>query len=314
MLISVVMTAYNEQLDIIDKAVKSILNQTYKEFEFIIVLDNPDNITLYNYLCKIANLDKRVIFIKNEKNLGQSKSANIGIKQASGKYIARMDSDDISYENRLERELFFIEKLGVDMVFSEFEFIDEHGLLLKKSMSVPSEPNKVKKILKYKNIITQSTVMIKRDKLDYIGLYSNLEASEDYELWIRMIKNNLIIFGIKERLVKYRIRTESVTTSDYYKTFLADRFIKRKLLTSKKKMSLDDINREIQLFKNKNIKIKSRENFNFNAKLYFSIISNWGSISYYKYFKLIKVLINEPKLSIVFFNTLASNILRKVGE
>ena len=105
--ISVIMPNYNTPVDMLTEAVNSILNQTYSNFEFIIVDDCSTNES-YNYLKTIS--DSRIILIRNESNLGVTKSLNIALSHARGKYIARMDSDDISLSNRLEKQFLFMEE------------------------------------------------------------------------------------------------------------------------------------------------------------------------------------------------------------
>ena len=104
--ISVVMPTYNTQISILREAVDSILNQTFSDFEFIIIDDGSANDT-YEYLKSIP--DERIKIIKNDTNIGITKSLNIGFRAARGKYIARMDSDDIAFPDRFEKQYAFME-------------------------------------------------------------------------------------------------------------------------------------------------------------------------------------------------------------
>lgn len=105
--ISVIMPNYNTQIDILGEAVDSILKQTYTNFELIIVDDCSTNES-YNYLQALS--DSRILLIRNENNLGITKTLNIALSHARGEYIARMDSDDVSLPDRLEKQLLFMEK------------------------------------------------------------------------------------------------------------------------------------------------------------------------------------------------------------
>ena len=98
--ISVVMSVYNEPVDWIRQSIDSILNQTFRYFEFIIINDNPEGISQKKMLKDFAAKDNRIKIIENEENKGLTKSLNIGISKATGKYIARMDADDISMPDR----------------------------------------------------------------------------------------------------------------------------------------------------------------------------------------------------------------------
>ncbi|MEW8956830.1 glycosyltransferase family 2 protein, partial [Clostridium sp.] len=107
--ISIIMAAYNETRQWLSKAIESILNQSYRDFEFIIILDNPKNQELKDLITEYLKKDGRIKFFINEENLGLIKSLNKGIKEAKGEYIGRMDADDICYLNRLQVQLDFLE-------------------------------------------------------------------------------------------------------------------------------------------------------------------------------------------------------------
>ena len=104
--ISVVMPVYNVEISMLEEAVNSILSQTFQDFEFIII-DDASNDDTYNYLNGIK--DERIILIRNSEHLGITKSLNIGLKEAKGKYIARMDGDDISLPQRFEKQYEYME-------------------------------------------------------------------------------------------------------------------------------------------------------------------------------------------------------------
>lgn len=113
------MSTYNEENMLIRQAVESILNQTYSEFEFIIVLDNPKNIEIANLIQEYASRDKRIVILKNEKNLGLVKSLNKALEISKGEYIMRMDADDISEKDRIEKEYKFLKENNLDLVARE---------------------------------------------------------------------------------------------------------------------------------------------------------------------------------------------------
>ena len=115
-LVSVLMSTYNESELELRLAIESILNQTYRNIEFIIVSDNPQNTMLQNIINEYQKKDRRIKVILNNENLGLPRSLNKGIEQARGKYIARMDADDISLPNRIEEEMDFMLINNLDMV------------------------------------------------------------------------------------------------------------------------------------------------------------------------------------------------------
>ena len=119
-MISVILPVISKKY--LKESVDSILNQTYKNFELIVILEKSnEQIEIENILNKYN--DKRIIIIKNNKKLGLAKSLNIGVDKSKGKYIARMDSDDVSLENRLEIEYNYMEKHNdVDILSTNAEY------------------------------------------------------------------------------------------------------------------------------------------------------------------------------------------------
>ena len=106
--LSVVMSVYNEPTEWITQSIDSILNQTFRDFEFIIINDNPEREENESLLNSYSQKDKRIVVIKNEQNLGLTKSLNIGINEAKGDYIVRMDADDYSFPERFEKQVQFM--------------------------------------------------------------------------------------------------------------------------------------------------------------------------------------------------------------
>ena len=180
--ISVVMSVYNGEQHI-RESIESILNQTFTDFEFIIVNDgstdnSPEIIKSYD--------DARTRIINNEKNIGLTKSLNKAIKQTRGEYIARQDADDISLPNRLELQLEFLEKhLDVALLGTGIYVINENGDEIEKRIM---HPNPKKSLLKGNRFI-HGSVMFRKSVIDELGAYNEtLKYSQDYELWLRMSK------------------------------------------------------------------------------------------------------------------------------
>ena len=124
---SVIMATYKESIECLKQSIESIINQTYNDFEFIIILDNPDNkehIAFINdYVCK----DERIKFYINDKNMGLTNTLNRGLKLAEGKYICRMDADDISELYRMEHQKKYLEENDFDLIGGISQMIDEDG-------------------------------------------------------------------------------------------------------------------------------------------------------------------------------------------
>ena len=133
-MISIIMSTYKEEESLLRQSIESILKQTYRDFEFIIILDNPENEMHKRVIEEYVLRDSRIHFYINEKNMGLTHSLNRGIDLAKGEYIARMDADDISLVDRLERQLEYLEKNHYDLIGGITEMINEDGSLSYKSV------------------------------------------------------------------------------------------------------------------------------------------------------------------------------------
>lgn len=209
--ISVVMATYREPEEYLRKSIESILNQTFKDFEFIIVLDDPDNKRNEEIIREYTNRDKRIVFLKNERNLGRGASRNRAISIARGKYIAIMDADDIALPERLEKQYNYLEdNRDVGLLFTWVYWIDERDNIIK--MFKP-ERHKIKNIRKYffkEHLLVHPSMMVKTEILKKLKYRENLLRSEDYDLWIRCILNNCDFDIVEEFLLKYRVVKEDI--------------------------------------------------------------------------------------------------------
>lgn len=203
-IISVVMTAFNGER-FIKEAIDSILGQSFDDFEFIIV----DNASKDNTKEIIRSyIDKRIILIENQENLGQTKALNIGIKKSKGDFIARMDADDISMPERLRLQLDFLNKNNsIAVVGCWHEEIDEYGKHI-KYFKLPVNPLEIKCYLMSPGelayySISHSTTLMRRNALLNVGLYNEAYRTQDYDLWVRMIRSYKLA-NLNQFLVKHR--------------------------------------------------------------------------------------------------------------
>ncbi|WP_270527125.1 glycosyltransferase family 2 protein [Holdemanella biformis] len=197
-LVSVIMSTYNDE-EFINESISSILNQTYNNFEFIIINDasNDDTKRILDNL-----LDDRLIIIHNKKNQKLAKNLNKAISISKGKYIARMDADDISLINRMSIQVDFMERNpDVDVVGSFAEKIgDQSGII-----SYPLKHEEIKDKLLFDNCMCHPSIMFRKSTLDYT-YDENCEAAQDYELWSRIIWDKKFA-NIPKPLLKYRIHS-----------------------------------------------------------------------------------------------------------
>lgn len=199
--ITVLMTIYQDK-DYLAEAVESILNQSYRNFEFLIIAEpeTPDE-----SLEIIRGFqDKRIRLVINKKHLGFSNSLNKGIRIARGKYIARMDADDISLRNRLLFQFIYMElHNSVIICGTNVYVINKKGQKIEKS-HLPLNSNEIKIWLCFQDVIRHPTVMFRRNKLIEEMFFYRVQQAEDYELWARICLKYRII-NLRSALLKRRL-------------------------------------------------------------------------------------------------------------
>ncbi|BDR59246.1 glycosyltransferase family 2 protein [Xylocopilactobacillus apicola] len=226
-LISVIMTTYNERIEELNEAINSILDQTYPNFELIIILDNPENLELKKTINALAEVDQRIRFFVNEKNLGLAPSLNKAIGLTQGEFIARMDADDISFSDRLAVELNLIEEHQYDVVTSSATFIDEEGKIIGSHDPILRLPEHIAKLLPYGSNLVHPSAFFRGSVLREFG-YHPYPTAEDYDLWLRLAAHQKRIAGVSSELIKYRIRKNSMTQSNKFQMFLTAQYLRSK--------------------------------------------------------------------------------------
>ncbi len=218
-MISIIMSVYNAE-KYLKESLESILSQTYKNFEFIIVEDCSSDSSL-NILKEYAMQDQRIILIENKRNLGLTKNLNKAIKISKRKYIARMDADDISEKNRLEEQIKFLENNHeIDILGTFSKNINELGEVIGRRKA-PIKHEDILKLLPKVNPIAHPTVMFRKSSLKQIGGYNEAyRKCQDYELWFRAASFGLKMHNIPNFLMKYRMNDNYVTRKswEYRKT------------------------------------------------------------------------------------------------
>jgi len=202
------MSAYNAE-DYIEDAIKSILTQTYGNYEFIIFNDGSTDNTL-GIVNEFAKQDKRIRII-DQKNMGLTKTLIKGVNLAKGQYIARMDADDISDVKRLEVQLDFMDcNINCGMVGSWVSTIDVNGLEIKK-IRLYSKNDDLKKRLSQGNQFVHGSVFFRKDVYLLAGGYdSDFRFSQDYDLWLRMAKVSGCA-NVSKYLYKLRVHNGSIS-------------------------------------------------------------------------------------------------------
>ncbi|MBQ7285562.1 MAG: glycosyltransferase [Alphaproteobacteria bacterium] len=195
--VSVLMPVYNTQETHLREAIDSILNQTFKDFELLILNDcstdpNVEKVVLsYN--------DKRIKYSKNEQNMGISGSRNHLVSLATGKYLAVMDHDDISCPERLAKQVEYLEQHPEIGVVGSFA----RELLSGKELTLPIEDEDIKLALVFRSSIFHPASMIRKELFNIIGYENEYTPAEDYALWCRLIKHTCF-HNLPEILFIYR--------------------------------------------------------------------------------------------------------------
>jgi len=204
--VSVIMSVYNGE-KYLREAIESILNQTFTDFEFIIVNDGSTDSSLE--IIKSYD-DERIKIIDNKKNIGLTKSLNKALKQACGEYIARQDADDVSLPNRFEEQIkYFEEHPEIAVLGTNVYKINKEGEVIGKGIVLANPGNEILKTNQFRH----GSVMFKKGVTDKLGGYNELfKLSQDYELWLRIAKH----YGVRnltQMLYKLRFHDENIWSS-----------------------------------------------------------------------------------------------------
>ena len=266
--ITVLLSVYNAE-NYVGIAIESILKQSFTDFELIAV-DDCSTDKSWDIVQQYMKLDSRVIAKRNEVNLGGCKTLNVGLKLAKGKYIARLDNDDWSYPNRLEKQFDFLEAHpDVGIVGGVMEIMNQHGEVTGKRKYNISDQEIRNKIFRY-SPFSHPLVMIRKSILDKVGSYDPTYApADDYELYFR-IGNESQFANLPDVIMRYRVIPSSIT------------------FMQTKKMELATINVRNQYSKNPNY------NYTLVDKLYNT-------------FQFFSIYIVPSRLKIYLFNLLRNN-------
>lgn len=209
-LISVLMPVYNGE-SFVALAIESILNQSYRDFEFIIIDDGSTDNTS-QIVRHYKNVDDRIILISRE-NRGLTSSLNEGIEIASGKWIARMDADDISFPDRFERQLSWLDKTGADICGSWIQYF---GVGPSYLHSNPESDLAIKVGLLFGCMLAHPTIIVRASLLKSLKYDADWDRAEDYELWTRMALANAKMSNAPVVLLKYRVHAKQISAASAY--------------------------------------------------------------------------------------------------
>jgi teichuronic acid biosynthesis glycosyltransferase TuaG len=212
-----VITPYFNKINYIKKTINSVLNQTYKNFELIIIYDDKKNDDL-KILNNFKKKDKRIKIIVNSKNIGAGLSRNKGIQNSSGKYIAFIDSDDLWKKDKLKKQLAFIKKNDILFCHTSYKILFKNKKISKTIRA---------RSLNYNSLLNScdiglSTVMLNR-KIINNNLFTKLKTKEDFVAWLSIAKRNINLIGLDKSLTIWVDTKNSLSKSVFQKLY--DAFI-----------------------------------------------------------------------------------------
>lgn len=193
-------------------ALDSLLCQTYKDFELIVVNDGSTDCT-EDILIDHQKMDSRLVVIDNKNNIGITKALNKGLRIATGKYLVRMDSDDWSYPNRVETQVLFMDNNPNVVVAGSWAEICDKDLKVVSTRCFPSKDSDIRNLILRYNPVAHSSTIWRLDKLVALGGYDeSYKYSQDYRAYLMLGKNGMLA-NIPKVLVKLRKQTGSISVS-----------------------------------------------------------------------------------------------------
>jgi len=207
-LVSIITPLYNSK-EFIVETIKSVLLQTYQNWEMIIVDDvSSDN------SCEIVDTfseeDNRIKLVKLDVNSGAAAARNKAIQMANGKYIAFLDSDDLWHPNKLDKQISFMEKNKLPFTFTSYQKINEEGSNFLGRGSAPNRVN-YRNLLKT-NVIGCLTAIYDTESFEKV-LMPSIRKRQDFGLWLKLLKRTEYAYGLDENLATYRVRTNSISSN-----------------------------------------------------------------------------------------------------
>ncbi len=210
-LISVI-TPYYKKKKFIKQTINSVLQQSYKNFELIIIYDDKNNSDLI-FIKKIIKKDKRVKIIINKKNMGAGKSRKKGIKLSKGRFIAFLDADDYWHRNKLKEQIFFMNKNKMKISHTSYFIIDSTNRIIGNRIALDRNHEQLLNSCD----IGLSTVILDKKLITEEINFANIKTKEDYVLWLKITLNKNTIFALNKNFTKWRKLNDSLSSSTFQK-------------------------------------------------------------------------------------------------
>ncbi len=231
---SVLMSTYkNDNINFLGHAIDSVINQTKKPDEIVIVVDGPipkENFLLLN---EYSKKNKEIRIIKCKENMGLGLALRKGVEECNNELIIRMDSDDISKCDRIEKLYKEIVNGKHDIVGSNItEFINDENNIVSRRV-VPEKDDEIKKYMKKRCPMNHVSVIFRKESVQKVGNYESLLYNEDYLLWIKMAQAGMKFYNIQEDLVNVRVGSDMYKRRGGRKYFRSEKRIQDYMLKNK---------------------------------------------------------------------------------
>lgn len=226
-LVSVIVTCFNSER-FIEQAINSILSQSYPNFE-LIIFDDCSNDSTYEILKNFSTQDKRIKIFRNTSNLGIAKTKNLALQHTNGKYIALMDHDDVSHEDRLKLEVEFLEQnKDYAAIGTQIQVIDENNQII-YTRQYPTTHNNVLDLITVSSPICNPSALIRTEHFKRVGFkYDEMSpGTEDYDLWFRLASKYKLV-NLDKTLFSYRLSTNQETSKNSKKLLKQSLAIQRR--------------------------------------------------------------------------------------
>lgn len=201
--VSIILSTY-KKAPFISETIRSVLNQVFKDWELIVIVDPPIDENVEKIIKNYLQKDSRIKYFKNKTRLGFRKCLNQGLKKAQGKYIARIDDDDVWDSQKLEKQIDFLEKNPeYVLIGSGAIFIDENGKEVYRFLP-PEKDKEIRQYILFRNPFIHSSVVFLTETVMKFGGYNDkLSENEDFDLWLKMGTVGKF-YNLPEYLVKFR--------------------------------------------------------------------------------------------------------------
>lgn len=225
-LVSAIVSTYNRPVDIVKRAVESVIKQTYSNLEIIVVNDCPEKPELSQEIgTMLHELDNRIVYILHDCNRGACAARNTGLQQARGTFVAFLDDDDEWLSNKIEKQVAFIGEVAGLVYCDDIRYKGDNHYI---HCPNPAHEEPLKAILMNNFIGSTSFPLMRTDMVRTVGCFDeHLVSCQDYDLWIRMVEKYPIVY-VHEALICYYISSDSTYKHSNIKYIEGDRYILEK--------------------------------------------------------------------------------------